>query len=446
MSDGELVDVGDVTLFVRELGVRGDRPSLVVLHGGPDVGHGYLLPGVEPLARDHHVVLFDFRGCGRSSRGLPDEALEPEYVVQDAHRLIGKLGLGQVDLLGFSTGGRAAMQFVDKHPEQVRRLILASTTAYTGADIEQYLTNWDEYQRRQRAEDAANGALRNSTVFVWDRDLAPGYLALLNSLGSDTGDWSEERAINGTMHPWCPGDPEHILRTFNKPILILHGDKDMGFPVQLAHRLHAAVPTSHLAVIPNTAHLCHFEKPDVWAASAEPNSSTRSSNRVMRRPATRPDTAATRAPASPVVPGWPAAATKPASATTSRTRLRMTCPRPSGTVPAPKQRQGRRSPLRKVTTMAPVKASNRRVEVPKATTAIPATPRPFGTAVTTGRAIVRSTSTATTRCAAGERSERGSTWSGPGAAANSPNRPLPSLPAAEVPKTSHSAREQPISR
>jgi pimeloyl-ACP methyl ester carboxylesterase len=259
------VDVGDVTLFVRELGERTGKPSLVVMHGGPDVGHGYLLPGFEPLARDHHIVLFDFRGCGRSTRGVPEDDLQPEYVVQDTHRLIDKLGLGQVDLLGFSTGGRAAMQFVDKHPDQVRRLVLASTSAYGSADNAEYLADWDEYQRRRQAEEAANGKLRNSTIFVWDLALAPAYLKLLESLGPDTGDWSEQRAIDGLMHPWCPGDPEHILRTFAEPILILHGEKDMGFPVQLAHRLHAAVPTTQLTVIPGTAHMCHFENPQTWS-------------------------------------------------------------------------------------------------------------------------------------------------------------------------------------
>ncbi|MFD2077750.1 Pimeloyl-ACP methyl ester carboxylesterase [Actinopolymorpha cephalotaxi] len=264
MDDGELVDVGDVTLFVRQLGERRPgKPSLLVFHGGPDVGHSYLLPGFEPLARDHHVVLFDFRGCGRSSRGLPEEALQPEYVVEDAHRLIDVLGLGQVDLLGFSTGGRAAMQFVAEHPGQVRRLVLASTSAYTAADNEPYLQHWEEYQRRQRAEDAQHGALRNSTVFVWDLDLAPAYLNLLEGL--DEGDWSWEAYVAGRMHPWLTVDPEEALRAWGKPILILHGDKDMGFPVQLARRLHAALPTSELATIDDAAHMCHFEKPEVWS-------------------------------------------------------------------------------------------------------------------------------------------------------------------------------------
>ncbi len=208
----------------------------MVIHGGPDVGHGYLVPGFAHVER--HVVLFDFRGCGRSTRGLPDDRLQPEYVVEDTRRLIEELDLGQVDLLGFSTGGRAAMQFVDKHPSLVRRLVLASTSAYDARAAEEYLTDWPEYQRRQRL---ATPEERNSTIFVWDLTKAPAYLDLLESLG-DEGDWSYERAMAGLMHPWCPGDPETILRDFAKPILILHGAKDMGFPVQLAERLHAAVP------------------------------------------------------------------------------------------------------------------------------------------------------------------------------------------------------------
>ncbi|MEV6893686.1 alpha/beta hydrolase [Kribbella sp. NPDC051137] len=253
---GELVDVGDVTLFVRELGQRSEKPSVVVIHGGPDVGHGYLVPGFEPLARDHHVVMFDFRGCGRSSRGLPVDQLQPEYVIRDTHRLISRLGLGVVDLVGFSTGGRAAMQFVGQHPGQVRRLVLASTSAYPVADGAAYLAGWPEYQRRQRLEDEANGVLRNSTIFVWDLDRAQEFLQLL---GSDPGDWSEEHTKE-----WVTGGPEQILREFGRPILILHGEKDMGFPVQLAQRLHQAVP-SQLQVIPDAAHMCHFERPETWS-------------------------------------------------------------------------------------------------------------------------------------------------------------------------------------
>lgn len=174
--------------------------------------------------------------------------LQPEFVVDDTRRLIDHLGLGAVDLIGFSTGGRAATQFVDRYPDQVRRLVMASTSAYTAADAAPFLNRWDEYQRRQATEDAAAGSLRNSTIFVWNLDLAPAYRELITGL--DEGDWSYERFADGRQHPWCPGDPEEILRRCGKPILIIHGEKDMGFPVQLAQRLHHALPDCELAIKP----------------------------------------------------------------------------------------------------------------------------------------------------------------------------------------------------
>jgi len=39
----------------------------------------------------------------------------------------------------------------------------------------------------------------------------------------------------------------------------------MGFPVQLAQRLHQAIPGSSLAILSDAAHMCHFEKPDAWS-------------------------------------------------------------------------------------------------------------------------------------------------------------------------------------
>lgn len=268
VTSGQLIELGDVVLFVAELGLRTKaQPSVVVLHGGPDVGHRYLIPGLEPLARERHVVTFDFRGCGASSRDLPEELLQPELVVDDTSRLIDHLGLGVVDLIGFSTGGRAATQFVDRYPDQVRRLVLASTSAYTAADAAPFLDGWAEYQRRQAIEDAATGALRNSTIYVWNLDLAPTYLELITGL--DEGDWSYERFADGRQHPWCPGDPEQILRRCGKPILIIHGDQDMGFPVQLAERLHRAVPDSELAIIDGAAHMCQFERRETWAQAID---------------------------------------------------------------------------------------------------------------------------------------------------------------------------------
>ena len=152
---------------------------------------------------------------------------------------------------------------MERYPADVRRLILASTNAYPSSQSEPYLRDWTEYQRRQAGERAAAGRPRNSTIFVWDLGLAPGYLQLVEGL--DEGDWSYEAYLDGRMHPWVHGDAEALLRECGKPILILHGEKDMGFPVQLAERLHRQLPTSTLTIIDGAAHMCHFERPELWS-------------------------------------------------------------------------------------------------------------------------------------------------------------------------------------
>lgn len=275
--------MGDVALFVREMGPhRSDVPPLLVIHGGPDWDHTYLLPGLEPVARTRPVVAFDMRGCGRSTRGLGPAGYQPEFVVDDIDRLIGALGHERVDLLGFSTGGQVAQLFVEAHPERVRSLVLASTTAYP--DVEQYLDGWAEYENRHAARAPwprwagfERGAARNdleatiewavhaAPTAIWDLDRLDEYLDLLAAVRF-TGEWIRPFR-EGRLHPWRPGDPAGVLRRFPGRVLILHGAQDMGFPVRVAERLHDDVPTSQLVVIESAGHMAQFEQPAEWAGA-----------------------------------------------------------------------------------------------------------------------------------------------------------------------------------
>jgi pimeloyl-ACP methyl ester carboxylesterase len=139
-AEGLVVRVNGVDLFVRRFGAPA-LPLLVAVHGGPSWDHSYLLPAVAQLIDVAHVVLFDLRGCGRSQRTAPvgdlaDDTLQPDCIADDVAALIRHCGAGSADVLGFSYGGRVAMRVVEQHPEVVRRLLLASTTAYTDFDSE----------------------------------------------------------------------------------------------------------------------------------------------------------------------------------------------------------------------------------------------------------------------------------------------------------------------
>lgn len=226
--------------------------------------------------------MFDMRGCGLSSRGLGPDGYQPEFVVEDLTQLIRALGYDRVDLLGFSTGGQVAQLFVEANPMVVRRLILASTTAY--ADLAQYLDGWPEYERRLQMDvrpawaaacptgddsDAVHAtvqwAVEAAPTAIWNLDRLGEYLQLLEKV-SFSGEWLGPLR-EGRLHPWRPADPEQTLRDFDGPVLILHGAQDMGFPVQVAQRLHQAVPTTRLRVIDQAGHMAHFDQPDAWSSA-----------------------------------------------------------------------------------------------------------------------------------------------------------------------------------
>lgn len=282
-ESGAVVRVNGLAMFVRRLGDRG-LPPLVVIHGGPTWDHSYLTSGVAGLTDVAHVVLFDLRGCGRSHRtppvgDLPEDQLQPTLIADDVAALIKALGVESADVLGFSWGGRIAMRLVQQHPGVVNRLILASTTAYT--DFEAELEASADYQQRRKLcpeinfddprmtdPDAPDGALSRAMAYAD----APLQIWQLDRLG----EWHEVLAqvrfssdyngpyLKGTLPPGGPDNAAEVLRTWARPVLILQGAREMSFPISTARRLHAVLPSSTLAEIPEAAHMAHFDNPTAW--------------------------------------------------------------------------------------------------------------------------------------------------------------------------------------
>jgi pimeloyl-ACP methyl ester carboxylesterase len=283
----ELVRVNGVDLFVRRFGDPA-LPPLVVVHGGPTWDHSYLLPTVAELADTAHVLLFDLRGCGRSARTppvgtLPVSALQPDLLADDVAGLIEHLGAASADVLGFSYGGLVAMRAVDQHPALVRRLILASTTAYRG-DFTPELEADPEYQRRAgrcttvdfgdpelTGDRAPDGALSRAMAFgsaahnVWCLDRLDEWHRVLERVRFSS-DWNEPYE-RGTLRSGAPDDAPRVLREWGGPVLVLHGAREMSFPVSLARRLHAELPGSMLVEVPDAAHMAHFDNPRAWLAA-----------------------------------------------------------------------------------------------------------------------------------------------------------------------------------
>jgi proline iminopeptidase len=111
-------------LYVRWLGHGGD--TVVVLHGGPALHHGYLLDALRPLARDRTFLFYDQRARGRSDT-VPDTlALSLERDVADLEALRLHYQLEHLTLIGHGWGGGVAARYALAHPDRVERLALVS--------------------------------------------------------------------------------------------------------------------------------------------------------------------------------------------------------------------------------------------------------------------------------------------------------------------------------
>src|SRR6478752_2163170 len=99
------------------------RP-LVLLHGGGSTiqtTFGRILP---LLAKTHQVIAVELQAHGHTNDRDAPETFEQDAA--DVSELLKQLNITKADIFGFSNGGHTAMEMAIRHPEQVRKLIIAS--------------------------------------------------------------------------------------------------------------------------------------------------------------------------------------------------------------------------------------------------------------------------------------------------------------------------------
>jgi proline iminopeptidase len=130
-----LMDVGDGhTMYFEECGNPRGQPVLLV-HGGPGGGS-------NPTMRRFHdpghyrIILFDQRGCGRSTPNASIEANTTWHLVADMERLREALHIERWQLFGGSWGSTLALAYAEVHPERVTSLILRGIFLVRRAELE----------------------------------------------------------------------------------------------------------------------------------------------------------------------------------------------------------------------------------------------------------------------------------------------------------------------
>jgi pimeloyl-ACP methyl ester carboxylesterase len=239
-----------------------ERPTLVLLHGGPGgYDHSYLKPWFGVLAARMQVVYLDLRDHGRSARGDP-LAWSFEICADDVRAFCDALGIEHPVVLGHSMGGFVAMLYGARHPGHAAGLVLQSTLARFDLD------RLTEGVRRLAGDEVAGLARREYA-------------------GDDVTDeeWAKVFAVFGPRVPTLvelarrrrnPALGEHgmelmrgldlvaLLPRIDRPTLVCVGDRDAVTAVDAAQEIvdGLAPGIGRLAVLPGAGHFPWLDIPD----------------------------------------------------------------------------------------------------------------------------------------------------------------------------------------
>jgi proline iminopeptidase len=259
-------------------------PALVI-HGGPGGGSNPMMRRYHDPAR-YRIILFDQRGCGRST---PHAALEHNttwHLVEDMERLRRHLGIERWQLMGGSWGSTLALAYAERHPERVIQLILRGIFLLRRAELDWFYqegAGWLFPDAFEQYRDLIAPGERGDMIAAYYRRLTHADRAVQLAAARA---WSIWEGTTLSLHQ----DPERVklfgadsyaiafariechyfanrgffdaddqlLRDIQRiagiPGVIIHGRYDVVTPLKNAWDLHRLWPSAALHIVPDAGH------------------------------------------------------------------------------------------------------------------------------------------------------------------------------------------------
>jgi proline iminopeptidase len=282
-NDQQMLDVGDGhSLYVEQSGNPKGIP-VVVLHGGPGGGCSpFMRRFFDPAI--YRIILFDQRGCGRSTPFAAIEANTTWHLVADIERIRAALEIDRWVVFGGSWGATLGLAYTQTHPDRVIHLVLRGVFLGMQTELDWFYGGgagrfwpdlWEVFVQEIPIDE------RGDLIAAYNRRLFSGDPEIENHFARIWSKWENALAAIGSNG--MVGEPpvnfaraiarlenhyflNHVFLERDRRLLdnvdvmahvagtIVQGRFDMVCPPKSAHALHKLWPNSKLHMVGQAGH------------------------------------------------------------------------------------------------------------------------------------------------------------------------------------------------
>ncbi|WP_295808927.1 alpha/beta hydrolase [uncultured Nitratireductor sp.] len=240
-SPGKTIHLNSVEIYYEEYGTG---QPLVLLHGFGGCSQNWY-PFIDQLFERYRLILVDLRGHGYSTN--PDNRFTHRDAAGDVFLLLDELGIASFSAMGISSGAMALLHMATRKPERIDSMVLISTTTHF--------------------PDQARAIMRRASIGTLPQDVQEMYREC-----AKRGD-EQVRQLLSQFNALAENDDDmnftkESLSAITARTLIVHGDRDNFFPVEIPLDLYRSIPNAELWIIPGSDHSAVFDAATPFASTA----------------------------------------------------------------------------------------------------------------------------------------------------------------------------------
>jgi pimeloyl-ACP methyl ester carboxylesterase len=235
------VQINDIELYYEEYGVG---EPLVLLHGFGGCAQNWH-PFTAELSERHRLIVVDLRGHGHSTN--PEDRFTHREAASDVFLLLDTLGVRRFSAMGISSGGMALLHMATSQPARIDAMVLVSATSHFPD------------QARAMFRRASFGTMPREVQEMYRACATRGDAQIRQLVAQFSAFQSNYDDMNFTAE---------VLSTITARTLVVHGDRDRFFPVDIPVSLYRSIPGAALWIVPGGDHVPIYDSAVPFTSTA----------------------------------------------------------------------------------------------------------------------------------------------------------------------------------